>query len=194
MLYLDMHNDYWALDSGASCHATSHKCDFIEYVHENFGHTRLGNDYLCKILGIGKVRIMLPNGKWWVLKNVRHITTLKRNLISASQLDNEGQNFAFENKTWKVSKGSIMIDRGDLVGSLYFLSNASNNIVDLAFTGGNVNKGHHKVGMKGQVGLNKIRKGVSNGYTKKFWVPKMHGVSKEKEGLGDVLILGGLID
>lgn len=58
---------------------------------------------------------MLPNGKWWVIKNVRHITNLKRNLILVSQIDNEGHMIAFGNKTWKVSKGSTIIARGDLV-------------------------------------------------------------------------------
>lgn len=52
MLSLDMHSDYWDLDSISSYHATYHKGYFIEYVHENIGHARLSNDYLCKIVGI----------------------------------------------------------------------------------------------------------------------------------------------
>lgn len=105
---------------------------------------------------------MLPNGKWWVLKNVRHIPNLKRNLILASQLDNEGHMVEFKNKTWKLCKEFIIIIRGDLVGSFYLLANSYNNVVGIASTGGNVNKDHHKVRMKGQVGLNKIGRGIFN--------------------------------
>lgn len=178
----------------------------------------MSNDYLYKIIGIGKVRIVTFNGKWWVLKNWRHIPNLKGNLISVSQLDNEGHMIEFGNKTWKVSKGFTIVARGDLVGSLYMLANASNNVVDLASIARNVNKGNHKFKMKGQVGLNKLGKGVSNGNTKKVWVPKMQQkskkeweleeyksptcmdgshdarVSKAKEVLGDVPIPVGLMN
>lgn len=45
--------------------------------------------------------------------------------------------------------------------------------MDLTYIGGNINKGHHKFEIKGQVGLNKIGKSISNGNTNKVWVPNM---------------------
>ena len=42
----------------------------------------LGDDEPCKIVGKGKVRIKLNNGSEWLLKDVRHIPSMKINLIS----------------------------------------------------------------------------------------------------------------
>ena len=42
----------------------------------------LGDDEPCKIIGKGKVQIKLNNGIELLLKDVRHILAMKRNLIS----------------------------------------------------------------------------------------------------------------
>lgn len=100
-----------------------------------------------------------------MLKEVRHIPYLKKNLISASKLDGKGYVVSFRNKIWKVAKGSIVVARGELISSLYLFSNSSNDVVNLAPTNGkNANKGHQKFGDKREVGFgekNKVGKGVS---------------------------------
>jgi hypothetical protein len=50
----------------------------------------LGGDESCKIVGMGKVKIKQKNGNQWLLKEVRHIPDLRRNLISTGQLASEG--------------------------------------------------------------------------------------------------------
>ena len=42
----------------------------------------LGDDEPCKIVGMDKLRIKLNNGNEWILKYVRHIPAMKRNLIN----------------------------------------------------------------------------------------------------------------
>ena len=42
------------------------------------------------VVGMGDVRILLPNGSVWLLEKVRHILDLRRNLIFVGQLDDEG--------------------------------------------------------------------------------------------------------
>jgi hypothetical protein len=42
----------------------------------------LGDDEPCKIVGMGKAQIKLMNGNQWLLKEVRHVPDLRRNLIS----------------------------------------------------------------------------------------------------------------
>ena len=59
---------------------------FHNHVPSDFGHVLLGEDQQCKIVGMGKVRIKLNNGNEWLLKDVRHISIMKRNLISIGQL------------------------------------------------------------------------------------------------------------
>ena len=56
-----------------SCHATPDRKFFHDYVPSHFGHVLLGDDEPCKIVGMGKVRIMLNNGNEWILNDVRHI-------------------------------------------------------------------------------------------------------------------------
>ena len=41
------------------------------------------------VVGMGDIRILLPNGSVWLLEKVRHILDLRRNLISVGQLDDE---------------------------------------------------------------------------------------------------------
>ena len=50
----------------------------------------MGDDEPCKIVGKGKVRIKLNNGSEWLLKDVRHIPTMKINLISIGWLEDKG--------------------------------------------------------------------------------------------------------
>ena len=50
----------------------------------------MGDDELCKIVGMGKVHIKLNNGNEWLLKYVRHIPCMKINMISTGQLGDSG--------------------------------------------------------------------------------------------------------
>jgi phage pi2 protein 07 len=42
----------------------------------------LGDDAPCKIVGMGKVKKKKSNGNQWLLKEVRHIPDLRKNIIS----------------------------------------------------------------------------------------------------------------
>ena len=74
------------------------------------------------VVGLGDVRISLPNGSVWLLEKVRHIPDLRRNLISVGQLDDEGHAILFVNGTWKVTKGARVLARGKKIGTLYMTS------------------------------------------------------------------------
>ena len=49
IIALDGPSDYLVVDSGASCHATSHTKFFQDYIPGDFGHVLLGSDETCKI-------------------------------------------------------------------------------------------------------------------------------------------------
>ena len=68
---------------------------------------------------MGKVQIKLNNGNDWLLKYVRHIPTMKRNLISTGKLRDGGYLSTFGETWWKVTKGSMVIAKGDRIGTLY---------------------------------------------------------------------------
>ena len=81
VLSLDNTSGYWVVDSWASCHATTHRKFFHDYVQGDFGHALLGDDEQCKIARIGRVHINLNTVGEWILKYVRNISSMKKNLI-----------------------------------------------------------------------------------------------------------------
>ena len=70
-----------------------------------------GDDEPCQIVGMGKVKIKKKNGNQWLLKEVRHIPDLRRNLISTGQLASEGCISIFTDKAWNATKGSPVIEK-----------------------------------------------------------------------------------
>ena len=98
ILSLDSVLEAWVVDSGASFHATPHRKYFHDYTKGNFGFVYLGDDEACEIVEKGTVSIKLANGNIWMLKDVRHVPSLRKNLISTGQLDDEGCNTAFGKK------------------------------------------------------------------------------------------------
>ena len=70
------------VDSGVSFHATPHRKHFHDYVQGDFGQVCLGDERPLDIIGKGKVPIKLENGNQWLLKYVKHVVGLKKNLIS----------------------------------------------------------------------------------------------------------------
>jgi hypothetical protein len=46
-----------------------------------------------------------------LLKEVRHVLDLRKNIISIGQLESEGCISIFTHKAWKVTKGSLVIEK-----------------------------------------------------------------------------------
>lgn len=74
------------------------------YKAGDFGIVYLADDEPLKIVRKGSVRITTSSGSAWVLRDVRHVPGLKRNLISVGQLDDDVYSVSFASKTWKVTK------------------------------------------------------------------------------------------
>ena len=102
-----------------SCHATHHRKFFHDYVLGDFGHVLLGDDKPCKIVGMGKLWIKLNNGNERLLKHVRNIPTMKINMISIGQLGDSRCLSMFGKMWWKITKGSLVIEKWDRIGTLY---------------------------------------------------------------------------
>ena len=88
----------------------------------------LANGSALDIVGMGDVRILLPNGSVWLLEKVQHIPDLRRNLIFVGQLDDEGHAILFVGGTWKVTKGVRVLARGKKTGTLYMTSSPRDTI------------------------------------------------------------------
>eukprot|EP00253_Pinus_taeda_P004888 PITA_04888 len=132
-------------DSGASFHATPDKKYFRDYVQGYFGQVHLGDEKPCKIVGMGKVLLKQQNGNQWLLKEVRHVPDLKKNLISTGQLDSEGCVTTFIDKAWKVTKGALVIAKGEKVGKLYLCNGIFNSVNALTSKEADAALWHHRL-------------------------------------------------
>jgi hypothetical protein len=90
IISVDNISESYLVDSGASFHATPHRKHFIDYVQGDFGQVHLGDDAPCKIVGMGNVKIKKINGNQWLLKEVRHVPDLRKNIISTRKFTSEG--------------------------------------------------------------------------------------------------------
>ena len=141
----------WVVDLGASFHATHDK--FHDYVQGDFGQVHLGDDKPCKIVGMGKVLVKQQNGNQWLLKEVRHVLDLKKNLISKGQLGGEGCVTNFTDKTWKVTKGALVIEKGENLGTSYLCNGISNSVNALTSKGVDAELWHHRLGHMREKGM-----------------------------------------
>jgi hypothetical protein len=158
ILSIDNIFEYWVVDSGDSFHATPHRKHFLDYVQGNFVQVHLRDDASCKIVGMRKVKIKQSNGNQWLLKEVRHVPDLRKKLISIGQLASEGCISIFTDKVWKVTKGSLMIEKGEKVGTLYLCIGNTDSSISLASTGVDTALWNHRLGHMSENGMQILHK------------------------------------
>jgi hypothetical protein len=97
----------WLLDSASSFHATPKKELFLSYTEKENGFAYLGDGsgYLAE--GVGDIKFKLCDGKELLLKGVKHVPGLTKNLISLGLLHEEGWLFQAvpDKKTLRVMQG-----------------------------------------------------------------------------------------
>uniref|UniRef100_A0A2N9EUG1 Retrovirus-related Pol polyprotein from transposon TNT 1-94 n=1 Tax=Fagus sylvatica TaxID=28930 RepID=A0A2N9EUG1_FAGSY len=152
LLSVDSPIESWVLDSGASFHTTAHREIIQNYVAGDFGKVYLADDEALDVVGMGDVRITLPNGSVWLLQKVRHVPELKRNLISVGQLDTEGHAILFVGGTWKITKGAMVVARGKKTGTLYMTTSPRDTIA-VAEAGADTNLWHRRLGHMSEKGM-----------------------------------------
>jgi hypothetical protein len=82
----------------------------------------MGDNTTCDVIGYGSIQLRMHNGMICTLTDVRHIPTMYRNLISLSNLDLKGYKYYASGEVLRVSKGSLIIMKGDMkAANLYVL-------------------------------------------------------------------------
>ncbi|KAH9299655.1 hypothetical protein KI387_031337, partial [Taxus chinensis] len=143
----------------ASFHATPHRHYFVDYVQGDFGHIFLGDDEPCSIVGKGSVQVKMQNGNTWLLKDVRHVPTLRRNLISVGRLGSDGCTVIFTADSWKVTKGALVVARGKKVGTLYLTTDSTNDF-NLVASDADTTLWHYRLGHMSHKGMDIIKKNL----------------------------------
>jgi len=81
----------------------------------------MGNDVVCKTVSISNIRIRMFDGRVRTLTNVRYVPYLKKNLLSLRALEAREYKFFGADGGIKVTKGSMMILKGEQTVNLYNL-------------------------------------------------------------------------
>jgi hypothetical protein len=105
----------WLLDSASSFLATSKKEWFLSYVEEDGGFVHLGDDSGYCIIGVGDIKFKMYDGQEMLLKGVKHVPGLRRNLISLGILHGEGWLYQAvpDKKTLRVMHGDKTVMIGE---------------------------------------------------------------------------------
>lgn len=109
----------WVWDSGFSHHSSPCKELFRNFKSEKLGKVYLADDKVVQVMGQGNVSLKLTHGGSLGLKDVKYIPRLKKSLISVTQLATSGHKVVFDDGSWKLVKGAMVITRRTRSGTLY---------------------------------------------------------------------------
>ena len=79
------------------------------------------NSGTFKIMSIGDICLKTSIGSKLILKDVRHISYIHLNLISIGKLDDERFTYYFDENNWKLTKGSLIMTRGNKLNFFYVI-------------------------------------------------------------------------
>ena len=125
----------WIIDSGATLHVTARKEFFASYSPGDFGVLKMGNDGVSKVIGVGDVCLQTNMGIQLLLRGVKHAPDVRFNLISVQVLDDVGYDNHFSSGKWKLTKGNLVVEKGQKSSKLYWtkalVANDSVNAMDI---------------------------------------------------------------
>ena len=98
---------------------------FKNYQNSSGGSVILGNNSTAQVLGIGDVELKMTSGKVLLLKDVRYVPEVRRNLISGSSLVQLGYKIVLESNRVIISKNNVFIGKGYVCDGLFKLNNVS---------------------------------------------------------------------
>ncbi|KAG8489014.1 hypothetical protein CXB51_016944 [Gossypium anomalum] len=105
-------SEEWIIDSGYTFHMSPNRDWFTTYESVPECHVLMGNNASCKIAGVGTIKVKMFDRVVRTFSDVRHVPELKRNLISLSTLDSKGYRYTAESGVLKISKGSLVVMKG----------------------------------------------------------------------------------
>jgi hypothetical protein len=104
IVLLVCHSPEWWMDTGANIHVCVDASLFSSYQVGRTEALLMGNGSHVGVLGVGMVILKFTLGKMVLLKNVQHVPSIKKNLVSGSQCCRDGYKIAFESNKCVLSK------------------------------------------------------------------------------------------
>ena len=113
------YSDAWLLDSRCTHHMYLIRELFSTYKPYDGGFVLMGNNIVCKTVGICIICMRMFDGHVRTLTNVRHVSDLKKNLLSLGALKAQRCKFSSTDGCIKVTKGFMTILKGERSTNLY---------------------------------------------------------------------------
>ncbi|KAG8376743.1 hypothetical protein BUALT_Bualt09G0095500 [Buddleja alternifolia] len=149
----------WIIDSGASYHITPHRDMFTSYTSGNFGRVRMANHGVTEVIGMGNINLETDTGCRLILRDIRHISDIRLNIISTGKLDDDGYVSNFGEGKWKLTKCSLITAKGKKKNSLYLMqAKLSNGKVNAAVNSFSIELWHKRLGHLSQKGMQLLAK------------------------------------
>ena len=79
----------------------------------------MGNDAAWKTIGISSIHMKMFDGQVRTLKDVRHVSDHKKNLLLFGTLEAQSYKFSGTDGVLKVTKSSMMVVKGEHTINLY---------------------------------------------------------------------------
>ncbi|KAG6434403.1 hypothetical protein SASPL_106035 [Salvia splendens] len=160
---------------------------FFDFEELNGGLVYMGNDNPCKTAGIGSIKLRNQDGSTRILKDVRYVPQLKKNLFSLGALESKGLVVMMRDGILKATSGALLMLKGVRKNNLYYYQGST--VVGIVATATSSNKKdaeatklwHLRLGHAGERSLQilakqgllkveKVRCMLSNaGLDRKFW-------------------------
>jgi hypothetical protein len=102
--------EWWA-DTGANIHVCADIYLFSSYQCKGARALLMGNETHAHVLGVGTVILKFTSGKTVLLKNVHHVPSIKKNLVSGSLLCRDGYKLVFESNKCILSKYGTFVGK-----------------------------------------------------------------------------------
>ena len=122
----------------------------------------MGNNITCKVVGFRSVKMRLFDGKMKTFTEVRHVSGLNKKLISLGTLDKIECKITCESGVMKIARGSLVVRKGKMNGSLYVLQGStisgSMNVSTNTMADQETKLLHLRLGHMGERGMYKISK------------------------------------
>ena len=104
VVLLVCHSPEWWMDTRANIHVCVDASLFSSYQVDGTGALLMGNGSHARVLSVGTVILKFTLGKTVLLKNVQHVPSIKKNLVSGSQCCQDSYKIAFEANKCVLSK------------------------------------------------------------------------------------------
>jgi hypothetical protein len=126
----------WWLDSGANIYVCSDVSLLSSYQVSRDSSVMMGNGSHASVHGVGTVDLKLTSEKIVQLKNMQHVSSINKNLVSDLLLCRDSFKVVLESNKFVVLKCAQFIGKGYMCGGLFrflvsdFYNKSANNICD----------------------------------------------------------------